>query len=554
MPRTRKPQASTPSVQGRGRVANTTTSSLPQVYRFWGKPNPSCKGPTSSVTTVPPLHVQIVGDNVYHVTLNMEELAWQLWRLENLDLSNVNVTLWTVDGPVTLNGNLTVDWNFVGEAISWTSITADTWSITDITSTTITTGSLSAGTLSADDFSTTGNITVWGTLWVTWATTLSSTLNVTWDITAWEDLVVTWNETVWGTLNVTWATTLSSVGASTWTITTLSTNTLDASAWATIAWGLTVTWNTVLEDTTLEDLTVTWNETVAGTLWVTWASNFTWDVSTVNLLSSGNASLNNVAIAWNETINGTATINGATMLNSSLTVAGTTTMWDNASVAWNLNVAWNEIVTGTSSVWGDTTLNGKLTVAWVTTFNEDVVANDDLTVNGSTHLAWVETTGSVDITWTLRTSWAINAGNGVYVTWQVESGSVVTTNTTTDNLTVNGNIALWNDATATDFVLQSEKWQPNWVAALDANGIIDSQYLPMAFPIPKVKVVQGVFNNSNTAVVVDEDITSDSWVKVSNYQDIVWDTSEVISVWQIVVTSNATETGSFKVLIVRPVE
>lgn len=44
---------------------------------------------------------------------------------------------------------------------------------------------------------------------------------------------------------------------------------------------------------------------------------------------------------------------------------------------------------------------------------------------------------------------------------QIESGSVVTTNTVTTNLTVNGNIALGNNATAPDFVLQSEKGEPN---------------------------------------------------------------------------------------------
>jgi hypothetical protein len=39
-----------------------------------------------------------------------------------------------------------------------------------------------------------------------------------------------------------------------------------------------------------------------------------------------------------------------------------------------------------------------------------------------------------------------------------------------------------------------------------------------------------VFNNSNTATVVDEDITVDSAVIVTNYQDIVGDTTETISV------------------------
>lgn len=542
MPRTRKPQTSTTSVQWRGRATNTTTSSQPLVYRFWNtKWHPSCKAPTSSVTTVSPLHVQIVGDNVYHITLNTEELASKLWQLENLDLSNVTVSLNTVEWPVELTWNLNIaDWTLTAtwaniDTITSTSITATSWTISNITSTT-----WNITNINATDVN-------------TWTLDAASDVTVGWTLDVTGNAAFQSNVSVAGNETVTWSITAQSVAAQTGTISnvvanSVSTWTLEANQWATIH-----QWLTVSEWANIDTLNMSGNSQLWGTLSVVWASTFTWDVNTNNIYSSWTASLNDVAIAWNETVTWTSTVNWATLLNSTLTVVGTTTMWSNASVAGNLNVAWNGSVTWTFNAGGDTTLGWKITVTDVATFNNDVNVNDDLTVTWTSHLAWVETTWSVDVTGTIRTTWAINAGNWVYVTWQVESDSVVTTNTTTDNLTVNGNFVLGNDATAWDFVLQSEKGQANGVAPLNANGKVDEQYLPEVFTTCKAKVVQWVFNNSNTAVVVDEDITADAFVKTSNYQDIVWDLTEVISVGQITVTSNTAETGSFKVLIVKPV-
>lgn len=549
MPRTRKPQASQPSIQWRWRVANTTTSSLPQVYRFWTwKVRTQCKWPTSSVTVEAPLHVQIVGDNVYHVTLNTQELANKLWQLENIDLSNVEVTLWTVNWPITLNWDLDIESGAltVDEA-SIDTLNSITWAISTLTSTDITTTNISAADVSTWTLEASGNASVGWQLNVTWATILWNNLSVAWNETVTWDSTISWNQ------NVVWSITWQSIAAASGNIPNLTSSTittwsLTANQWATIH-----QWLIVNEWANIDTLNVSGNSQLSWTLSVGWASTFTWDVNTNNIYSNWTASLNDVAVAWNETVTWTLTTNWATLLNSSLTVVWNTTMGANASVAGNLNVAWNETVTWTLQAWGDTTLQWKLNVSDVSTFNNDVNINDDVTVIWTSHLAWVETTGSVDITWTLRTSWAINAGNGVYVDWQVESDSLVTTNATTDNLTVNWNFVLWQNATAWDFVLQSEKGQANWVTPLNANGKVDEQYLPEVFTTAKCKVVQWVFNNSNTAVVVDEDITADAFVKTSNYQDIVWDLTEVISVGQITVTSNTAETGSFKVLIVKPV-
>jgi hypothetical protein len=161
-----------------------------------------------------------------------------------------------------------------------------------------------------------------------------------------------------------------------------------------------------------------------------------------------------------------------------------------------------------------------------------------------------ETSGSGSIGWNLSVDWSIAGWSSLVVENQIESGSIVTTNTTTNNLTVNWNIALWNNATAPDFVLQSEKGQPNGVAPLDANGKVDTSYLPPVYTTAIVKVWVGVFSNSDTSTVVDADITSDSFVIISNYQDIVWDLKETISVWQLTIVSNQTETGSYKYIVV----
>lgn len=545
MPRQRKPQQSGVA-RAAGRVANTTTSwrdiwdTNPTVYRIpsW-RARTECPAPLSEVGWVSPISVRREG-NVFYVSLPEENLKNAIQSMDTLDLSNVTVSLDTINGPLTISGAITASGDITWQAINWTSgafdsITSTTWSIQSISSTSITSDSVSTNTLS-----TTWSVSVGGTLWVAWATTLNSTLNVGWNIIGNADLSITW-----------WTST-GTLTANSWTIATLvatstTTNTVTVNNDATINWNLNVNGTSTLKWVNATDINASWN------LSVTWTSNFTGTVSAWDLIASGTTSLNDVNISGNETVTGSLTTNGATTLNSSLTVAWATTMGGNASVAGNLSVAGNSTVTWNQTVTWDGIFSNDVSIAWDLATSGDVTITDDLSVNGTTHLKGVETDWSVDIDWTLRTSWAINAWNGVYVDGQVESDSLVTTNITTDNITINWNIALGNDATAPDFVLQDEKWQANGVAPLNVNWKIDAQYLPLEFPIPKIKVVQWVFNNSNTSVVVDEDITSDAWVKCSNYQDVVGDTTETISVGQITVVSNTVETGSFKVLIVRPI-
>ena len=241
------------------------------------------------------------------------------------------------------------------------------------------------------------------------------------------------------------------------------------------------------------------------------------------------------AITWNAWVNITWWISSDTV-----TTSWDVTIWWDTTTTWNVDVWWNISITWT------TTLN------WETSINDDLTITDDLFVNGSSHLKTIETTGSVAIAWNLSVDWSIAGWSSLVVENQIESGSIITTNTVTDNLTVNWNIALWNDATAPDFVLQDEKGAANWVTPLDANWKVDPQYLPPVYTTAIVKMGTGVFSNSDTSVVVDADITADSFVAISNYSDIIWDLNEVINVWQLTVVSNQTETWSYKYIIVNP--
>lgn len=537
MPRQRKPQNGGQRLWT-WRVANTTTGSTTTqaVYRIpTGKRYGECDVLAYEVLGTSPISVAIEWENVYRISLDTAALENVIESM-NLDLSNV--TLQTINGNVEFTGSITADWTFTWTTVTASTVEATTWNITNIAASDVTTTALTATSASIDWLTVTNNATVGGTLWVTWAISGNSTLSVAWNIAGGADLSIVW------TASVSW------ISATTWDITTLSSTSLTAWAAEVTNWLTVAGW---INSDTLEtswNVIVGGNETITGNLSVGWTSTFTGDITAQNFSAEWTTSLKGTSIDGNVTVSGNSTTSGNASVGWNMSVAGTSTLTGDVTLANDLTVAGNSTVTGNSTTTGNSTFNGNVNVAKDLTVSGDATITDDLTVNGSTHLKAVETTGSVDITWTLRTSGAAVIGNGVTVTGQVESDSVVTTNTVTDNLTVNGNIVLWNDATASDFVLQSEKGQPNGVAPLNVNGLIDTQYLPPVYTTAVVKMWTGVFSNSDTSVVVDADITSDSFVVISNYQDIVWDLNETISVWQITVVSNHTETWSYKYIIV----
>lgn len=496
MPRQRKPQNGGQRLWT-GRVANTTTGSTTTqtVYRIptrgaYGE----CEKLAYEVVWTSPIRVNIEWENVYRVSLDEAALKQVIENYPELNLSNV--TLETVNGDVTFTGSITAEGAFTWTEVNTDTLTATSWTITTLNSTDATITNLEATDVSTATLETSWNASVGWNLTVAWLSTL------TWDVTAGSDLSVTWNTTT------DWLT------ATTWTITTL--NSTDATI-------------TNLDATSWDITTLASDNATLGQLSVTGASSFAGDITAGNISASWNTSLNNLSTSWNATL-ANVTVNGAS------TLTGNTSVWGNLSVSGNSTVTGNQTVTGDGIFSNDVTVSRDLNVSG------DATITDDLYINWRTHLKDVETNGSVDIDGTLRVTWAVDAGNGL-----------TSTNVVTDNLVVNWTIALWNDATAPDFVLQSEKGAANGVAPLDANGKIDAQYLPPVYTTAIVKMGTGVFSNSDTSVVVDADITADSFVAISNYSDIIWDLNEVINVWQLTVVSNQTETGSYKYIIVNPI-
>lgn len=535
MPRQRKPQSGAQRI-GTWRVANTTTGSTTTqaVYRIptWNRRD--CDVRNFEVTWTSPVVVAIEWENVYRISLDMAALENAIEGM-NLDLSNV--TLQTVNWDVTFTGNITAEWEF-----TWTTITATTWNITNIVSNSITADAISTDDLNTDWLTVTNNATVGGTLWVEGATTLGSTLAV-------DDIILANSD-----VTVAWTTTTNSIVANSWNIsdltsTSISTWTLDASTSISTDWTLDVTWASTLWEVSATNISASWNVSVGGDLAVTWASTFTGDITAWNI-SAEDVSVDDLTVAGNSTITGTQTVNWATIINNSLTVTWATNLWGNVSTTGNLSVAGNSTITGTQTVTGDSIFSGNVSVTENLTVAGDATITDDLTVNGTTHLKGLETDWSVDIDGTLRVTWAINGLNWLTVTGQVESDTVRTGEVIANEARISEGLYLSQWAEAPDFVLQSEKGQPNWVAPLDANGQIDTSYLPPVYTSAIVKMWVWVFSNSDTSVVVDADIKADSFVIISNYQDIVWDLNETINVWQLTVVSNQIETWSYKYIVV----
>lgn len=568
MPRTRKPQVARPA----GRVASTTTWATknvpsPVVYRIpTGRRDIGCEWQVVGAW-VAPIHVRWIDEHEFQVSINEAELKWKIEQWENLNLSNVEVTLSEVNWPLTVTGNLNVeDGTLTVDEATITTLTSTTGTIDGLTSTTWNITTLTATDIDSETLDASGNVTVGWTLWVTGDATLDANLSVGWNSS------ITGNEAITGTLDVTGATTVTELSAST-SITTVdltvtgdatladvtsgdvSANSITTTEWATIWTTLDVTWDATL----WEDLSVTGNETVWGTLDVTWASTFTGAVSTDDITSTGTATLNDVTVGWNESVTGTLWVTGAATLSSTLTVAGASTLSGNTAVGWNLTVAGSSTFTGNGifneniSVGWNETITGNATVGWTLWVTGDVTLTDDLTVNWTTSL-WATETGALDVTGTARISWAAVIGNGAVVTGQVESDTVRTDEVITDEVRITNGLYLSAWAEAPDFILQVEKGQPGGVAVLGIDWIIPAAQLPAIFTTCILKIVEVVFDNSTTAVLRDPDIMLSGSQWLSNYQDIVWDIDPTIHEGEIILVSNEVETGSVHVNIAYPVD
>lgn len=463
MPRQRKPQNGGQRF-GTGRVANTTTGSTTTqtVYRIpTGKKYGECDVLSYEVIWTSPINVAIEWSNIYRISLDSEALKQIIENYESLDLSNV--TLQTVNGNVEFTGSLTVDWTFTWTSATFDSITSTTGEITTLTWTNATITNVSATDVSTGTLEASWNASVWGGLTVTWSETVwgnlwvTWTLDVDWDVDFDWNLVVDWtthigwNVSMWEDLTVTWATTTDSISATTWTITTLASDTatigtLEVTNTTTLDWTLSVAWTSTMADVNATNVTASW------TLAVTWTSSLIGDVTMNNVTSTGSANLNNVTVGGNETIAWTLAVTWATTLNNTLTVAWTSTLSGTTSVGGNLSVAWNQAVSWTSTVSWNAIFSQNVSITW----NESLTWN--LIVDWNTEFKWdVDIDSDLNVDWTTHMSGSANVDHV---------------------LTVGETLTLWANATAPQFILQSEKNQANWVAALNASGKLDNSVLP----------------------------------------------------------------------------
>lgn len=222
------------------------------------------------------------------------------------------------------------------------------------------------------------NATIGGTLGVTGATTLTSTLSAAAGTLVANSGAVTVN----GTLAVTGASTLASASV-----------TANASVGGTLA----VTGATTLSST----LAVTSNATVGGTLAVTGLVTLTAGItggvtiagttSLAALTTSGNASLTAGTLA---VTGGAVTVNGTLAVSSTLAVTGATTL--TGGVTGGLAVTGNLSATGTGTITGAlTATSGTLAVTGgLVTVNGSAAISTNLTVSGT--ITGALAAGSVD--------------------------------------------------------------------------------------------------------------------------------------------------------------
>ncbi len=314
-------------------------------------------GSVGSVTEIPTINYNAQGQ-ITSVSTNSIQI----------DLQGVTTTGNTTDNAITLHkadnsAGLTAD--FVTSTGNVT--VGGTLGVTgDTTLAGVTAGAVSATTVSTSGAATLNSATVSTNLGVTGNTTVGGTLGVTGTATFGDvdasTVDATGNVTVGGTLGVTGATTLASVGVT---------------GAATVGGTLGVT-----GATTLASVGVTGAATVGGTLGVTGVATFTdVDASTVdatgNVTVGGTLGVTGATTLASVGVTGAATVDGTTDLKGATTVG---TVGTNADLTVNGNV----VTTGNSTVDGDFVVNGNLTVSGTQTVIETEilkVADNIITLN-----------------------------------------------------------------------------------------------------------------------------------------------------------------------------
>ena len=284
--------------------------------------------------------------------------------------------------------------------------------------------------------------------WYLWDVTITGSLTVNQNSKVLGNSEVDWNSTIWGTQEVTWKQTVN------WGLEVTGETSID---WATsITWNTSVEWN--FSATWTAEIwgatTIWWNTDITGNISATgtadigWATSIGWDTTIDwNISATWDATIGwNTSITWDATIWGDATVSGKVLATWDVQTQADLKSWADlhvgwdATIAWDTRIEWNSTLVGRTQIGWNTTIQGTLWVGSSAQFNAGVDIDQDLNVDGSAYVG-----GSQEVNWVL---------------------------------TVNGALVLWQNAEASQFILQTEKNVANWVAALDANGKISNDVIP----------------------------------------------------------------------------
>ena len=283
-----------------------------------------------------------------------------------------------------------------------------------------------------------------------------------------------------------------------------------------------------LKDVTVESLEVTWDAVFKWATSFEWDMEFEWDLTIDWKLTAEDSEIKNLTVTesldsqWTTQVN-TINSTGKATLNS-------------------LEVQGNTVLDWTLEVKEAATLDKTMRVKWTSQFDHSATFNEDVDIMRNLHVRWA---------WTFDHS--VSVAQDLSVNWTTNSWTINATNGTFQNLTINGTLSLGNNASAPQFILQREKWAANWVCPLWPDGKVPQQYLPDYLPTCSIHVWTWKFTWSNTCVIEDNLIKSNSYVNISNYEDIIWDLTETINDWWIIVKSNfAEEIWSFRYICATP--
>jgi hypothetical protein len=335
-----------------------------------------------------------------------------------------------------------------------------------------------------------GNLSVGGTLSVVGATTLSSTLSIIGNTQAGHLSVIS-------NLSVAGTTTL--VGATGVTGTLSTGNTLFVTGATTLSSTLSVVGNTQVGHlSVISNLNVAGTATVTGTLSVggAFAANggFTCDSSAFTVADvtgntgiagtlsvGGNTRVGNISSISNIWVSGTTALSGAVTLSSTLSVGGNTQVGNISSIS-------NIWVSGTTALSGAVTLSSTLSVGGTTTLVGATTVTGQLTANGgivcdTNKFIVADTTGHTTIAGNLSVGGTLSVVGATTLssTLSVIGNTTVGHLSSISNVTIAGTLSVISNVTVQGNLYISQAFNPtniNTTGTLSVAGDVNFQGYP----------------------------------------------------------------------------